>query len=233
MLEGGFIVLQRKILSWDWYKDSNTKAVFLHLLLTANYEPGEWRGVKIKAGQRITSISKLSNELDLSFKEIRTALKHLQKTGEVACESTSQYTVITIKNYERYQKAASATASNAASGKANKYRGKQTFEKQASRKAIEAANGKSLEYVETEGFNCYYSKDSANKSAINKAINGQAYGQQRNNTTKQQYKKKINKRKSGAPASPLCGGEPSRRVPDAFKERFGDDYEAYEEWANQ
>ena len=175
MLEGGFIVLQRKILSWDWYKDSNTKAVFLHLLLTANYEPGEWRGVKIKAGQRITSISKLSNELDLSFKEIRTALKHLQKTGEVACESTSQYTVITIKNYERYQKAASATASNAASSKASK---------------------------------------------------GQARGNKGTIITKQQ----INN--EGAAASPKKG-EPARRVPDAFKERVGDDYEAYEEWANQ
>lgn len=175
MLEGGFIVLQRKILSWDWYKDSNTKAVFLHLLLTANYEPGEWRGVKIKAGQRITSISKLSNELDLSFKEIRTALKHLQKTGEVACESTSQYTVITIKNYERYQKAASATASNSASSKASK---------------------------------------------------GQARGNKGTIITKQQINNK------GAAASPKKG-EPSRRVPDAFKERFGDDYEAYEEWANQ
>ena len=175
MLEGGFIVLQRKILSWDWYKDSNTKAVFLHLLLTANYEPGEWRGVKIKVGQRITSISKLSNELDLSFKEIRTALKHLQKTGEVACESTSQYTVITIKNYERYQKAASATASNAANSKASK---------------------------------------------------GQARGNKGTIITKQQINNK------GAAASPKKG-EPSRRVPDAFKERFGDDYEAYEEWANQ
>ena len=175
MLEGGFIVLQRKILSWDWYKDSNTKAVFLHLLLTANYEPGEWRGVKIKVGQRITSISKLSNELDLSFKEIRTALKHLQKTGEVACESTSQYTVITIKNYERYQKAASATASNAASSKASK---------------------------------------------------GQARGNKGTIITKQQINNK------GAEASPKKG-EPARWVPDAFKERFGDDYEAYEEWANQ
>lgn len=175
MLEGGFIVLQRKILSWDWYKDSNTKAVFLHLLLTANYEPGEWRGVKIKAGQRITSISKLSNELDLSFKEIRTALKHLQKTGEVACESTSQYTVITIKNYERYQKAAIVTASNAASSKASK---------------------------------------------------GQARGNKGTIITKQQINNK------GAAASPNKG-EPARRVPDAFKERFGDDYEAYEEWANQ
>ena len=175
MLEGGFIVLQRKILSWDWYKDSNTKAVFLHLLLTANYEPGEWRGVKIKVGQRITSISKLSNELDLSFKEIRTALKHLQKTGEVACESTSQYTVITIKNYERYQKAASTTANNAASSKASK-------------------------------------------------------GQERGNKGTIRTKQQINNK--GAAASPKKG-EPARRVPDAFKERFGDDYEAYEEWANQ
>ena len=175
MLEGGFIVLQRKILSWDWYKDSNTKAVFLHLLLTANYEPGEWRGVKIKAGQRITSISKLSNELDLSFKEIRTALKHLQKTGEVACESTSQYPVITIKNYERYQKAAIATASNAASSKAS---------------------------------------------------NGQARGNKGTIITKQQINNK------GAAASPNKG-EPSRRVPESLRDMFGDDYDAYEEWANQ
>ena len=175
MLEGGFIVLQRKILSWDWYKDSNTKAVFLHLLLTANYEPGEWRGVKIKVGQRITSISKLSNELDLSFKEIRTALKHLQKTGEVACESTSQYTVITIKNYERYQKAASATASNAASSKASK---------------------------------------------------GQARGNKGTIITKQQINNK------GAAASPKKG-EPVRRVPESLRDMFGDNYDAYEEWANQ
>ena len=175
MLEGGFIVLQRKILSWDWYKDSNTKAVFLHLLLTANYEPGEWRGVKIKVGQRITSISKLSNELDLSFKEIRTALKHLQKTGEVACESTSQYTVITIKNYERYQKAESATASNAASSKAGK---------------------------------------------------GQARGNKGTIITKQQINNK------GAAASPKKG-EPARRVPESLRDMFGDDYDAYEEWANQ
>ena len=175
MLEGGFIVLQRKILSWEWYKDSNTKAVFLHLLLTANYEPGEWRGVKIKAGQRITSISKLASELDMSIKEVRTSLEHLKRTGEVASHSTPQYTVITIKNYEKYQNAASETASNAASSKASK---------------------------------------------------GQATGNKGTIITKQQINNK------GAAASPKKG-EPSHRVPDAFKERFGDDYEAYEECANQ
>ena len=46
--------------------------------------------------------------------------------------------------------------------------------------------------------------------------------------------KKIRRKEeySAHTASPKKG-EPSRRVPDAFKERFGDDYEAYEEWANQ
>ena len=46
--------------------------------------------------------------------------------------------------------------------------------------------------------------------------------------------KKIRRKEeySAQTASPK-EGEPSRRVPDAFKERFGDDYEAYEEWANQ
>lgn len=225
MLEGGFIVVQRKILSWDWYKDANTKSVFLHLLLTANYEPGEWRGIKVKVGQRVTSISKLSNELNLSFKETRTALAHLQRTGEVACESTPQCTVITVKNYEKYQRGASAAANTSANKRANKNRGKQTFKKAASK----TANDKKFETVAADATQELELCDSANETAVK----GQAEGQQRNNTTKQQYKKKIKKEKSGAPASPLLGGEPSHTVPECYRDRFGDDFEAYERWANQ
>lgn len=114
MLEGGFVVLHRSILNWGWYLDGNTKNLFIHLLLTANYAPGVWKGRKIEAGQRLTSVNKLSLELGLSNKQIRTSLKHLQETGEVACESTSQYTVITVKNYEKYQRVASASASGRA-----------------------------------------------------------------------------------------------------------------------
>lgn len=112
MYDNGFIVLHRSILNWGWYNDKNTKLLFIHLILTANYAPKEWKGRKIGVGQRVASLSKLSNEIGLSIKEIRTSLKHLQETGEVACESTNQYTVITIKNYEKYQSRASATAGN-------------------------------------------------------------------------------------------------------------------------
>lgn len=115
----GFIVLYRSILDWEWYGDKNTTLLFIHLILTANYAPSEWRGRKIKAGQRVTSLSKLSQEISLSIKEIRTSLKHLQQTGEVACETTNQYTVITIKNYEKFQSRACATASGMASQRSN------------------------------------------------------------------------------------------------------------------
>lgn len=33
MFEEGFISIDRKIVNWEWYKDSSTKALFLHLLL--------------------------------------------------------------------------------------------------------------------------------------------------------------------------------------------------------
>lgn len=39
MLEGGFILLHRSILRWEWYGDLNTARLFIHLLLTVNYEP--------------------------------------------------------------------------------------------------------------------------------------------------------------------------------------------------
>ena len=112
MYDNGFIVLHRSILNWGWYNDKNTKLLFIHLILTANYAPKEWKGKKIGVGQRVASLSKLSSEIGLSIKEIRTSLKHLQETGEVACESNNQYSVITIKNYEKYQSRASATASD-------------------------------------------------------------------------------------------------------------------------
>lgn len=119
MYDGGFIHLYRSILNWDWYTDHNTKALFLHLLLTVNYLPGSFKGRHIEVGQRVTSYQKLADELHLSVKEIRTALRHLQETGEVACESNNQYTVITVKNFADFQSGAREKARQTASRKAN------------------------------------------------------------------------------------------------------------------
>ena len=103
MLDGGYIKLHRKLTKWEWYHNANTFRVFVHLLLTANYEPRRFEGRTIERGQRVTSISKLSKELKVSVQSIRTALNHLKSTGELTIETTPKYTIITINNYISYQ----------------------------------------------------------------------------------------------------------------------------------
>ena len=103
MGEQGFIKLHRSILSWEWWKDKNTRIVFLHLLLTANWKDKRYRGISIPAGSLITSRKKLCVELGLSDREVRTALEHLQKTGEIIIEATNRYSLVTIANWELYQ----------------------------------------------------------------------------------------------------------------------------------
>ena len=96
MLEFGYVRLYRSLLNWEWYTDSNTKDVFIHLILTANYEPKKWRGKTIERGQRVASYASLASELKLSVKSVRTALNHLKSTGEVAILSNHEYSIITI-----------------------------------------------------------------------------------------------------------------------------------------
>lgn len=101
--EGNFVKIDRKMISWGWYTDVSTKCLFLHCILRANWKPGEWKGIRYERGQFITSLSNLSHETGLSVKQVRTALKHLKETNEVASYSTSKLTVITVTNYDKYQ----------------------------------------------------------------------------------------------------------------------------------
>lgn len=103
MIEQGYIKLHRSILKWEWYDDANTMRLFLHLLLTVNYEPKKWHGTTVERGQRVCSIATLSKETRLSQRSIRTCLERLISTGEVTKLSSPQYTVVTVKNYDRYQ----------------------------------------------------------------------------------------------------------------------------------
>lgn len=102
----GFVFLHRSILMWGWYRNANTSRLFIHLLLTAEYETRCIRGKSIKRGQRLCSVEILADELGLSIRQTRTALEHLKSTGEVTTKTSPQGTVITVKNYGKYQTAA-------------------------------------------------------------------------------------------------------------------------------
>lgn len=107
MLTGGFIKIYRSLLEWEWYQDTNTKTVFIHLLLTANYEDKNWKGNKICRGQKVTSYQNLANELNMSIQNVRTAIKHLISTGEITNKQHAKYSLITIKNYDKFQEVTS------------------------------------------------------------------------------------------------------------------------------
>ena len=105
---GGFITLHRQIIKWEWYTDSTTKDLFLHLLLTASFADTRFLGKKIKRGQVVTSLPKLASETGLSIQNVRTALKHLISTGEITEKVTGNpghsYRLITVVKYDEFQK---------------------------------------------------------------------------------------------------------------------------------
>ena len=101
--ENGWIKLNKKILKWGWYSDANVKMTFLHLLLIATYEDCEYLGIKLKRGQAIIGSEKTAEQIGITRQQLRTALKKLEKFGEISKKSTNKFTIITVENYNKYQ----------------------------------------------------------------------------------------------------------------------------------
>lgn len=91
------------MLEWEWYSDINTFRLFLHLLLKVNWKEGNFKGTKVERGSLVSSIGRLALETGLTEQEVKTALKHLKKTGEVTSKATSKFTVFTVVKYNQYQ----------------------------------------------------------------------------------------------------------------------------------
>ena len=98
-----YIKLDRKILLWEWYRSALVKSMFLHLLLIAEHHDKREEGIQLYRGQVKTTLKLLSEESGLSVQQVRTALGKLKKTGEIDVSSSPQGTIITIKNYNKYQ----------------------------------------------------------------------------------------------------------------------------------
>jgi hypothetical protein len=99
----GWIKLYRKLVDWEWYDEPNTKIVFIDLLLHANHKERKWRGETIEAGSLVTSIGAIAERNGLSTKQVRTAISHLEKTGEIAKKRANKNTTLIVLNYKRYQ----------------------------------------------------------------------------------------------------------------------------------
>lgn len=102
-MSGNFIKLDRKILDWEWYSNPNVRMLFIHCLLCANWKDGVWNGHEYRRGQFITSLPNLATGTGLSIQQTRTALEHLELTGELTSYATNKFRIITVNNYDKYQ----------------------------------------------------------------------------------------------------------------------------------
>ena len=89
---------------WRWYHNSTMVHLWVNLLISAREEDGWYGMIEVKKGQVITSLSKLSAETGISIRKIRTCLSNLVKSGEIKEMTNNHYRIITIIDYNMYQK---------------------------------------------------------------------------------------------------------------------------------
>lgn len=99
----GWIKLHKKIKEWEWYKDTNTKSFFFHLIITCNFKPTKWRGINLEIGECAKSLETLSEESSLSIQNLRTSIKRLKSTGEVTERQHGKHRILKVENYASYQ----------------------------------------------------------------------------------------------------------------------------------
>lgn len=102
-MEEGWIKVFRKIVEWEWYKTPGMVQLWLHLLVSANWEDKKLEGEVIRRGSLVTGRKKLSEETGLSEQQVRTCLHRLEKTKNLTIIPTKRGSVITICDYDDYQ----------------------------------------------------------------------------------------------------------------------------------
>ena len=180
-MTNGFIKIHRQITKWEWYQDTNTFRLFLHLLIKAQWEDGQYQGINIPRGSLITGRGKLAKELNMSERSVRTALEHLKSTNEVIISSTNKFSVITVTNYGLYQDANDEVANK---GPTKRQQNDQQNDQQTTNKTTSK-----FPFVTVT--NCELQQNTGNTTANKTPANDQQNGQQ--NASKTTTIKEIKK----------------------------------------
>ena len=102
-MNNGYIILHRKFLEWEHIKKPNDVALFIHLLLTANWKDSQYKNINVPKGSLITSRKELAKKTGLTEQQIRSTIKRLKSTNTLTIKSTNKFSLITLVNWEKYQ----------------------------------------------------------------------------------------------------------------------------------
>lgn len=98
-----YLKLYRKLEGWEWYSNPNTKVVFMHCLIKANWRAGSWHGINYKKGQFIASYESIAKSNGLTIRQVRTAIDNLIKSGDVTRLKIGRNLLFTVNNWDKYQ----------------------------------------------------------------------------------------------------------------------------------
>lgn len=99
----GYIKVFRSIEDWAWIDEPVMFYFWVRILLMANWEDKEWHGTTIERGSFITTLSDLSESLNLSVRQIRTCIERMKNDKQIVVKTTNKFTKITICKYDDYQ----------------------------------------------------------------------------------------------------------------------------------
>lgn len=160
-MERGWVKLFRKIDEWEWFTDPATAHLFIYLLAKANRKPTRYKGVEIPAGGLTTSRADLAKATGLTQKQVRTAIDHLVSTGEVAKQTTRQYTLLIVNNWNLYQ----ADGQRGANERANE--GPTNSQKKANERANISEENSALHKADYQPQNSGGANERANEGSTN------------------------------------------------------------------
>lgn len=102
-MNNGFIKIYRKMTEWRWWGNCYGMAIWLYILVNANWKDGYWHGVECKRGEFITSKSKIAEELGVNRRTVSHWLNVFEKDGQIDVTCTRSYTKITVIKYDIFQ----------------------------------------------------------------------------------------------------------------------------------
>jgi len=102
-----WVKVSRKLLTSAIASKPEYLAVWMHLILSASYKPGEvlvgHQVVRLEAGQLVFGRIKFAQQIGVSEHTLRMALKSLETLQQITIKSQSKFSIITVTNWAKYQ----------------------------------------------------------------------------------------------------------------------------------
>lgn len=129
-----WVKVSRKLLTSAIASKPEYLAVWMHLILSASYKPGEvlvgHQVVKLNAGQLVFGRIKFAQQIGVSEHTLRMALKSLETLQQITIKSESKFSIITVTNWAKYQTESPANHQQAASNQPASRHNKEVLELQ-------------------------------------------------------------------------------------------------------